>query len=246
MRIYQTVKIGELHTNHCEDYAVIESIGNQKMLFALMDGCTMGTDSYFASTLVGKLLRKIAVERSYQTLYDKEKNSSIEDDTKEILKLLMLNLKQVKNTLLLKDDELLCTLVLLIIDFSSNTGQIFVIGDGVVCINGNITEFEQDNIPDYLGYHLGEDFEDWYKKQKQVITINDIRDISISSDGIFTFEGLDKRKSDVTLDPVNYLLIDKEHYEIKNMLTKKINNLEEVYGLRPTDDISIIRIINNN
>jgi hypothetical protein len=36
-----------------------------------MDGCTMGTDSYFAATLVGKVLRKIATEKNYQSFYDK-------------------------------------------------------------------------------------------------------------------------------------------------------------------------------
>lgn len=244
MKIYQTIKIGEHHTNHCEDYAVIESLGDQKMLFALMDGCTMGTDSYFISTLVGKLLRKTAIEKSYQSLYDKENHTQLDDDIKEVLKLLMLNLKQAKNSLHLKDDELLCTLVLLILDFRKNTGKVCVIGDGAVCINGNITEFEQNNIPDYLGYHLSEDFEEWYKKQKQFITINEIHDISISTDGIFTFNNFDKKNSSNTIDPVNFLLLDKDSYDLNNMLSKKLNILEEKYGLKPTDDLAVIRIIN--
>ena len=57
MNIYTTLQIGELHTNHCEDYFITAEIGKNKLLCAVMDGCTMGTDSYFAATLTGKLLR---------------------------------------------------------------------------------------------------------------------------------------------------------------------------------------------
>ena len=50
-------QIGEFHINHNEDFLVSCEIGNDKMMIAVMDGCTMGTESYFASTLIGKLLR---------------------------------------------------------------------------------------------------------------------------------------------------------------------------------------------
>ena len=66
MRIYQFTKTGDHHVNHCEDYTITETLGTDKILCAVMDGCTMGTDSYFASTLTGKLLRKIAIERRFQ------------------------------------------------------------------------------------------------------------------------------------------------------------------------------------
>jgi hypothetical protein len=49
MKIYTTLQIGEHHTNHCEDYLIIEEVGKNKLLCAVMDGCTMGTDSYFAA-----------------------------------------------------------------------------------------------------------------------------------------------------------------------------------------------------
>ena len=72
MTIYTTLQIGELHTNHCEDYLITAEIGKHTFLCAVMDGCTMGTDSYFAATLTGKLLRKISKEYSYKEFYSKE------------------------------------------------------------------------------------------------------------------------------------------------------------------------------
>src|SRR5436305_1779442 len=80
MKIYKLLHIGEHHINHCEDYAVVESLGQNKLLCAVMDGCTMGTDSYLVSNLVGKLLRKIAIERRYLAFYQKSSPFSVETE----------------------------------------------------------------------------------------------------------------------------------------------------------------------
>lgn len=157
MNVYSVLQIGEHHTNHCEDYLISVELGTDRILCAVMDGCTMGEDSYFVSTLVGKLLRKIATQRSYQEFYShSQKSSTLSDELREVLKELMLELGQIKNGLLLDKNELLSTLILLKYDKKSREGQIMVVGDGVVCIDGEITEYDQHNIPDYLGYHLGE------------------------------------------------------------------------------------------
>lgn len=222
-----------------------ESLGDKKLLLAVMDGCTMGTDSYFASTLVGKLLRKIAIEKSYHSFYNKVNGENAEAEVKDILRLLMSELRQIKNKLSLKDDELLCTLVILVVNLSSNKGYACVIGDGLVCVDGKLTEYEQNNMPDYLGYHLGKDFEEWYKSQKQVLTIEDIRDISISTDGIFTFGKSDK-KDYPTIDAVDFLLIDQHGSEFNNMLDRKLAVIEKEYGLKPTDDLGIIRLFTDS
>ena len=60
MKFYELSHIGEFHVNHNEDFLVLEEAGSTRKLIAVMDGCSSGTDSYFASTLIGKLLRKIA------------------------------------------------------------------------------------------------------------------------------------------------------------------------------------------
>jgi hypothetical protein len=156
----------------------------------------------------------------------------------------MIELRQLKNQLHLKDDELLCTLILLIVDFNKDTGYSMIIGDGLISVNGQLIEYEQDNKPDYLGYHIGEEFESWYKSQKQYLAINKIEDISISTDGIFTFARFDKNNYLSEKDPIDYMLINKEGEEIENMLNRKLSILERDCGVRPTDDLGIIRIIN--
>lgn len=50
-----------------------------------MDGCSTAMDSHFSSTLIGKLLRKIAVEKGYQELYQDHNAKSLDEELKEIL-----------------------------------------------------------------------------------------------------------------------------------------------------------------
>jgi hypothetical protein len=68
------------------------------MLCAVMDGCTMGTDSYFIATLVGKLLRKFVIEKSYQTFYEKSQHTTVQADLKHILSKLMAEIKSLKTS----------------------------------------------------------------------------------------------------------------------------------------------------
>jgi hypothetical protein len=246
MKVYKALQIGEHHTNHCEDYLVSVELGTDRILCAVMDGCTMGEDSYFISILVGKLLHKIATQRSYQEFYFQSlPSSALADDLRGVLKELMLELRQIKNRLLLDKNELLSTLILLLYDKKSREGQILVVGDGVVCIDGEITEYDQNNIPDYLGYHLGEDFESWYEGLNQKQTFFNPSDISISTDGILTFTKFNDKPYQQGIEPISFLLKDKADAEIENMLKKKVIHLEREYGLKPTDDLAIIRIIIN-
>ena len=63
MKIYQVLQIGDHHVNYCEDYTLVVEIGNNHFLAAVMDGCSMGKESYFAATLVGKILRKSIINQ---------------------------------------------------------------------------------------------------------------------------------------------------------------------------------------
>ena len=65
---FEFTQIGEFHINHNEDFLVTHEIGKDKLMIAVMDGCTMGTESHFASTLIGKLLRQISKEIHYLSL----------------------------------------------------------------------------------------------------------------------------------------------------------------------------------
>ena len=246
MKIYSALQIGEYHLNHCEDYLFIGEIGNDKLLCAVMDGCTMGTDSYFISTLTGKLLRKIVKEKRYKEFYNLESPIDNEHYLKSIIKELFIELTIVKNQLMLDQKELLTTLIILLVDKKENYGTLLAVGDGLVSINGQITEFDQDNKPDYLGFHLSKDFETWYSLQKQIIKFNEIQDISIATDGIFMFAPVKKTDTSDTIDPIDFLLNDKTNKENEEMLALKLKQLEHHYGLKPTDDFAMIRLIKSN
>jgi hypothetical protein len=245
MKIYSALQIGDYHTNHCEDYLFIDSLGKNKYIAAVMDGCTMGTDSYLASTLTGKLLRKIIKSRNYQDLYTMTPASDTpEVVVKSILAELFRELVAVKNQLLLNQDELLTTLILLLADKEKNEGFVLVIGDGVVCINGQLTVFDHDNKPDYIGFHLGKDFEEWYASHSQKLHFHNIADISIATDGIELFTRVTEQQLDV-VDPIDFLVRDTEDAAKDDMLESKLKKLEHQFGMRPGDDLSVIRIINN-
>lgn len=241
MKINTVLQIGEFHLNHCEDYLIAEEIGPDKILAAVMDGCTMASESYFAATLVGKILKKITKTKGYKELYGIETpNHDIEDYLKSILAELFTELRKTQEQLLLEQKDLLTTLILLIIDKKKNEGLVLVIGDGLVCINGTITEFDQDNKPDYLGFHLNEDFESWFHSLSQKIYFKGIRDVSIATDGISMFKRYRDNNSDPMIDPIDFIVNDITEPD----LTLKLKKLEHVYGMRPTDDLAVIRLIN--
>jgi hypothetical protein len=243
MKLYSALQIGDYHLNHCEDYLFVGEIGRNKLLCAVMDGCTNGIDSYFAATLVGKLLRKIAKEKGYQELYKPTRETDLEHYLKSILKALFHELCMAQNQLLLDQKELLTTLIIALLDKSSNTGIVLAIGDGLVSINGRIIAYDQDNKPDYLGFHLSEDFESWYADQQQKISFHNIQNIAITTDGIFMFRKIRQVDSAETIDPIGFLLTDTITNAAEDALERKLKQLEHIYGLKPTDDLAIIRII---
>ncbi|RFM31195.1 protein phosphatase 2C domain-containing protein [Chitinophaga silvisoli] len=234
MHIDSTLQIGAYHLQHCEDYLFHDHIGTDKLLCAVMDGCTMGTDSYLIAPLVGKLLRKIVKERHYLEFYQPSR-LPLSQELKSIVQQLFNELKMLKNQLQLEQREMLTTIIIFLLD--KNNGAGLVVGDGVLSIDGQLTVFEQDNKPDYLGYHLQEDFDNWYARQA-VLNITNYTDLSLSTDGISSFMALEGGETE--MDPIAYLLADPGE------LDKKLKYLEHQAGLRPTDDVAIIRVRNSH
>ena len=244
MKIYSAIQIGDYHQNNCEDHLYIGEYGKNKMICAVMDGCTTALESHFASALVGKILKKIGIEQGYKEFIEQnESQLNIEENLKSILRDLLNELKIIKNQLMIDSKELLTTLIIMVLDKNQEEGIILAIGDGFVNINGTITEFEQDNKPDYLGFHLSEDFEAFYSSQKQKIGFNKITDLSISTDGIFTFEKVAPAKSKEKINVIEFLTTEKTNCEKEEMLSIKLKVLENEFGLKPTDDFSMIRIL---
>lgn len=135
-------------------------------------------------------------------------------------------------------------MLILVVDKERNEGCILAIGDGVVCINGQITIFDHDNKPDYIGFHLGKDFETWYEGHSQKLYFHNIADVSIATDGIELFTKVVDNQRE-TIDPVDFLVKDTDDAGKSDMLELKLKKLEHQFGLRPGDDLAIIRMINN-
>jgi hypothetical protein len=242
MNIFSYKQIGESHANYCEDDLFIGDVGKNKIVIAVMDGCTMGIDSHFASTLLAKSLKRIVKEMYFKDFIEKN-NKDLH--LKDILAELFKQINLVKKILHLEKQEVLSTIILGIIDTNEKKAELICIGDGLIICNGNISEFEQGNIPDYLGYHLEEDFEEWYLKQGQQLSFEHVKDISISTDGIFTFKDFDKYdfSEKRSKEIISLLLIDNVESNETNYLKKKIGFIENHWKLRPIDDIGIIRIL---
>lgn len=244
MKLYKLSTKGFFHENHNEDYLISAKIGDNKLLISVLDGCSNGIESYFASTLIGKLLKKIAKELDYLE-FIKRDEKPLEEILKETVRLLFGNLREVKSQLDLNKYELLSTMILGVIDSKSKIAELLIVGDGLINYNGIIEEFEQDNQPDYLGYHLQEDFEEWYENQNQRLSLKNISDLSISTDGIYTFKEykLEKGKSKSELEILEYLLRKENDLENENMLSIRLHEIQENWNLKPSDDLSVIRVL---
>lgn len=242
--IHTFSQMGTFHLNQNEDYLTVNEIGNKRLLMAVMDGCTMGIDSHFSSTLIGKLLRKIAKEMDYKAFAEK-KQEELDILLKKVMQDLFEALQKLQFQLDLKREELLSTLILGIVDLEVRNAEFLTIGDGLICCNDQVFEYEQDNRPDYLGYHLKTDFEVWYASQKQRLSLDSIENLSITTDGIFTFKRFDNEKYEES-EPTSiedFLLKDETWEDSKNMLQKKMRFIEKNFGLKPTDDLAIVRLV---
>jgi len=244
MKIYTSIQRGDFHNNHCEDALVFTDIGKNKILIAVMDGCSMGTESHFASTLYAKILRKISKELFY-TEFLKPQEDTLQPILYNITKDLFQELKNIKNQLGLETMELLSTLILGIYDSNIKQAEIITIGDGLIVHNGSVTEYEQEDKPDYFAYHLQEDFDTWYRNFNQKLSLENIEDLSIMTDGIYTFKRLGKTtKYEETQEMIEYLAIDQRKTNHQDIVKGKMIFLEKERLLKPMDDFAIIRIIN--
>lgn len=243
MKIYHALHIGEFHINYCEDFLVVEDLGTNTKLIAVLDGCTMGRESVFASILYGKILRKIAHDQFFKDFVSPTP-LNLTGQLKEVVIQLMEEASAIKNRLGLEVEEMLSTLILGIVDTISFEAELLVIGDGLICQDGSLIEYDQENRPDYLGYHLAKDYSAWFDMQKQRLSVTGFNDLSISTDGIFTFKNLidsDAQMSEQEI--IEYLLIDLDGWERDNFLNKKINILQRSMGHTVTDDLAIVRLI---
>ncbi len=245
MKFYELSHIGEFHVNHNEDFLVSEEAGITRRLIAVMDGCSSGTDSHFASTLIGKLLRKIAKQEAFEE-YAKNETKEIKNQLEQISLQLFEDLAIMNRQLDLKSDEILSTMILAVIDVIQRSAEVVIVGDGFIHINGQNIEYENDNKPDYIGYHLKMDKHLWYQTRTKKLTVNNLTNLTISTDGIHTFKNFDGQSYDhISQEQIMAKFFEDENdLDNLNKLKKTLIEIKNKNGLMPSDDLTMIRVIN--
>lgn len=240
--IIQHTEIGSHHTNHNEDALVTADLTDQHHLLAVMDGCSTGTDSHFASTLIGKTLRKIARHNNLRTFAERRLPTT-EELLTSVMESLFQELNQLRASLDLDQDELLSTLVLAVVRGNEPQAEIIVVGDGVVACDGEIMEFDQDNKPDYLGYHLRDAFSRWWPRQTQRISCADFLDLAIATDGILSFRPFSPDPyRPVTADEITeFLLTNRDDGPPETLYRRQLLYIRDTFGLEHTDDFTVVR-----
>lgn len=243
MSIYELTQIGAFHENHCEDYVLSCPLGDDRYLLAVLDGCSMGEESFFASALLGKILRKIAKDLYYLSSYRSPSHSVILTQLRFVLQQLFEELIFVQNRLYLEPSQLLTTLLIAIVDEKRQMAEVGVFGDGLVTADGQIWEFDQDNSPDYLAYHLRSGFDAWWVKQQQRLSLSGLNDLSLSTDGIFSFRNFEAQTYLDSEVAIQELLMVIENSENERTLVKQLKQLQDRKKVLPGDDLGIIRAI---
>ena len=236
-------KRSSTHPNWCEDsYWVKET--DEFLVGSVLDGCSTGIDSQFASNLLKKCFE---CELKYFEYIPK--------DEYNLFYSLRNHLKYIKQNLDLSDLHLLSTIIFFTYDKNKKKLNVRFFGDGVIYINGNEIINDENNIPDYFSYHLNESSEDFekYINSRRYLTFENVDDFAICSDGIHSLVNLKNPhiKKEVA---INFLIIDDQWKGLENGLNKKFNILtnrdeelkrsDELYWWDIKDDLTIIKYAN--
>jgi len=246
IKVYTLNKKGKIHDNHCEDHLIVRNLDGPWLLGAVMDGCSSGIESHFASGLVAKIINRACGDllmKANLAGMKEEYEKNLEMIGRFILEQVWDTIPGLKKMLSLHIHELLSTLILLVYNKDHRAAWINISGDGFIAVDDRIEEIDQDNMPDYMAYHLGDRFDDWIESHSKTFSIKYAENLAISTDGVAKFHALSQR-SPVRIDPVNYLLVDAENASSPEMLEDKVKPLATEYGLYPYDELGIVRILN--
>lgn len=237
-------QIGTHHVNHNEDAWVTEDLTDRHLLLAVMDGCSMGTDSHFASTLVAKVLRNIARQTNQRTFAERRQPTSGEL-LRGTFEQLFTNLRRLNAELGLGPDELLSTLVLAVVDRQGPRAEVLAVGDGLVSCDGETIEYDHDNRPDYLGYHLHDNFDDWWDAQTQRVVCKDFLDLGLATDGLLSFRPFshDSYQPVTPEELTEFLFTVRDEGNPETFYRRQMIYVRDRFGLAPSDDLTVVRYV---
>lgn len=235
-----------MHPVYCEDFQIAIELNDEFSVFAVMDGCTSGTDSQFASALMGKILNKAAKLVYHPQVWPQIGMADIPrpDGAKGLALFLLFflfeEMRRTRNEMMLELEEVLSTILLLVYDRKKDQAFITAKGDGFVAIDGKIHTIDEYNAPRYPGMYLDRPFAEWVEMQQYDFSIDSPRDLSISTDGVESYL-LPNLKPDEKTDPLGLMLTEDLAHEKSDALERR-HKILRGKGLRPIDDVSIVRL----
>lgn len=216
-----TLNVISRQHNSCEDSVWVKS--NSSYIWGVVaDGCSTGVKSHFASQAIAYI-----VENHLPALNTRN----------ESVFLLREKLNKLKDLMQISHMSLLSTCTLFCYDIRNKQLRIRLFGDGVFYINDIEFVINQDNRPDYLGYHLLDDiptFTNYLNKYPESVFDN-VERFMICSDGIANIER-SQLQTEATKDP-NELLFKPPTSE--NYLQRMWNILKRD-GYTLSDDLTIV------
>lgn len=265
--IQKMVHRGTGHADFCQDF-LVEYEGEHFFLGIVMDGCSDGNHSHFASSLFGKIFNKVVRQSDLLAIVDRD--AELLDIVQAIMWDFSMELRNMQAQLGLADDELMSTILLAV--YSKWSGQLMVVafGDGYIRVNGEghwivNDKFETTMVdgkikdgkdkPNYIIYDIDlmkGDFNGWLDTIPRFVYKN-VSDFSITTDGIMTF--LNRKNVRQGEVPIPFLLDDRTQcggMRNPSTLKRKMNLLslppmpeKGINGMdiRNLDDLSIIRVI---
>lgn len=250
MILHKVLRRGVDHADFCQD-AIAVGETDKCIYFCVFDGCSGGKDSHFASSLFSKSFNEIIA--NFTTTLNAG-GMSLENNSKFIIYMLIRKINEVKHVLHLETIELLSTMIMCSIDKETKECIICAFGDGYFRVDDiekiiKNTRFADkdngDNKPDYIAYDLDkintyEDFETWFSQKSEIHKFENVKDVSIASDGILTFKNF--KECNVVANALEFLVKDESLMSTKNMLERKYNIIQSKFCMINTDDLSVVRI----
>jgi hypothetical protein len=244
VKIRKTTRRGRSHTQRCEDESLVFSY-NQIGVIIVFDGCSSGTDSYFASGLFAKIFKKIAIQ--YKTYIENINDfSPLEGVSYTLMKLFFNELKYSFYYFELDLTEILSTIVLSVVNLKTKESYSIIAGDGSIYVDGTMHTVQpnNENAPNYISYYLSSSFDDIWKNNVYKYNFKVEKTIAVLSDGIDSFKNYNENRY-VNEDEKNEII--KQFFESGYLLNNKIGlsricNIFEDKNIAPSDDLSIAHI----
>lgn len=251
MKTFILSKTSSTHNSNEDNYFIWH---NDKFQVAVvLDGCSSGIDSYFASKFF-----KMCLESSIKIFNDCIEISNFADRLFAVvmeIKNKTLDFCKLFDKLPLNEMNFLSTMVFTVYDKETKELYVSFFGDGTIVYKTsdgesyNIVKNDEDNTPEYLAYHIFADYNpphyytnilDFVNSRNSYI-FDDVVDYSVCSDGI------DAIRNNLTqaeqVKPIDYFCMDSNMANTGNMLNKKYNILKNKNAILLNDDLTILRFI---